>query len=119
MFKNLFKQFIAPKWRPLSCRPEEIIDIFREGMSMDAPMARFVVEHKGIRHRLGMDAEYKQGKWSNVSFYLDETRYDTLEDFCLYCVIDGYRFLELELISVLEDEDVGDPRNNTLLFRGC
>lgn len=114
MFKRI-KQFITPKWRPLACRPDDIIALFRECISINAPMARFIIEYKGTRHKLGMDAEYERGKWSNVSFYVDDVRFATLEEFCMNCTIDGERFSEMEFISVLEDEDGGDPRNNVLL----
>lgn len=114
---NFFKQFITPKWRPLACRPNDIIALFRENLSIDAPMARFIIEHNGMQHRLGMDAEFKLGKWSNIGFYLDDSRFATLEEFCENCVIDGDRFVEIGYISILEDEDGGDPRNNTLLTR--
>lgn len=114
---NFFKQFITPKWRPLACRPNDIIALFRENISIDAPMARFIVEHNGVRHRLGMDAEYKLGKWSNIGFYVDGTRFSTIEDFCENCVLDGDRFMDLGYISILEDEDGGDPRNNAFLMK--
>lgn len=113
MFKKI-KQFIAPKWRPFACRPEDIIAVFRECISINAPMARFIVEYKGARHKLGMDANYERGKWSNIEFYIDGTRYATLEEFCENCTIDGDRFVDVEFISILEDEDSGDPRNNAL-----
>lgn len=114
---NFFKQFITPKWRPLSCRPDDIIELFRNNLLIDAPMARFIVEHNGVRHRLGMDAEFNVGKWSNIGFYLDSTRYSTLEEFCANCTIDGDRFVEIGYISILEDEDCGDPRNNVSLIK--
>ncbi len=63
---------------------------------------------------MGMDADYERGKWSNIEFYIDDTRYSTLEEFCENCMIDGDRFIETEFISILEDEDGGDPRNNVL-----
>lgn len=116
MFKKI-RQFIAPKWRPLSCRPDDIIALFRENISINAPMARFIVEYNGTRHRLGMDAEYERGQWSNISFYIDSTRFATLDEFCRSCAIEGEKFTEMEYITVLEDEDSGDPRNNKLLTR--
>ncbi len=109
------KQFITPKFRPLSCSPGDIIALFRECISINAPMARFVVEHNGMRHRLGMDADYSSGEWSDIEFYLDDERFSTLDEFCEKCSIDGDLFAEMDMISVLEDEDAGDPRNNVML----
>lgn len=116
-FSHNNKQFITPKWRPLSCTPGDIIAVFRECISINAPMARFVVEHNGIQHRLGMDADYSGGKWSDIKFYIDDERFSTLEEFCEKSRIDGDRFAELDMISVLEDEDGGDPRNNLMLAK--
>ncbi len=109
------KQFITPKWRPLSCTPGDITALFRECISINAPMARFIVEHNGMQHRLGMDADYSGGEWSNTEFYIDDERFSSLEEFCEKCRIDGDLFTEMDVISVLEDEDCGDPRNNVML----
>ena len=110
-FSHNNKQFITPKWRPLSCTPGDIISVFRKCISINAPMARFVVEYNGIQHRLGMDADYSGGKWSDVKFYVDNERFSSLEEFCEKSTIDGNRFAEMDIISVLEDEDGGDPRS--------
>lgn len=119
MFKpfhfNHNKQFITPKWRPLCCTPGDITALFRECISINAPIARFVVEHNGMRHRLGMDAVYSGGEWSDIEFYLDDERFSSLEEFCEKCRIGGDLFAEMDVISVLEDEDCGDPRNNVML----
>lgn len=114
---NNKQQFIAPKWRPLSCTPNDIISVFRECISINAPMARFVVEHNGIQHRLGMDADYSGGKWTDIKFYVDDERFSSLEEFCEKSTMDGERFSEIDMISVLEDEDGGDPRNNLMLAK--
>ena len=111
------KQFIAPKWRPLSCTPNDIISVFRECISINAPMARFVVEHNGIQHRLGMDADYNGGKWTDIKFYVDDERFSSLEEFWEKSTIDGERFALMDMISVLEDEDGGDPRSKLAAYR--
>ncbi len=112
---GIFKHFVAPKWRPLCCTPGDIMALFNECISINAPMARFIVEHNGMRHRLGMDADYRHGEWSDIQFYIDDERFSSLEDFREKARIDGDLFSELDVINVLEDEDAGDPRNNTLL----
>lgn len=112
---DLFKHFVAPKWRPLCCTPGDIITLFKEYILINAPMARFIVEHKGMRHRLGMDADYQKGVWSDIQFYIDDERFSSLEEFREKARIDGDLFMELDVINVLEDEDAGDPRNNTIL----
>ena len=111
------KQFIAPKWRPLSCTPNDIISVFRGCISINAPMARFVVEHNGIQHRLGMDADYSGGKWTDIKFYVDDERFSSLEEFWEKSTIDGERFALMDMISVLEDEDGGDPRSKLAAYR--
>ena len=112
-----FKHFVAPKWRPLCCTPGDIIAMFREYISINAPMARLIVKHKGMRHKLGMDADYDKGKWFDIQFYIDNERFSSLEDFTAKATIDGDLFMKLDVIDVLEDEDAGDPRNNALLSR--
>lgn len=114
MFKKT-EQFIAPKWRPLDCRPGDLITAMRESLLIGAPIARFIIEYKGARHKLGVYANYSHGKWSNAEFYLDSERYTEIDEFCKKCSIDGERFVDIEFISILEDEDGGDPRNNVFL----
>lgn len=116
-FNTNNKQLITPKWRPLSCTPDDIIMVFRECISINAPMARFVVEHNGIQHRLGMDADYSGGKWSDIKFYVDDERFSSLDEFWEKSRMDGERFADIDMISVLEDEDGGDPRNNLMLAK--
>ena len=108
-------QFITPKWRPLCCTPDDIITLFHECVSINAPIARFVVEHNGMRHRLGMDAVYSGGEWSDIGYYIDDERFSSPEEFCEKGRIGGELFAKLDMISVLEDEDCGDPRSNTML----
>lgn len=113
---NLFQKLFSKNWEPLLCRPDDIIGLFKECLDIDAPIAEFIIEYKKQKHHIGMTADYSRQKgFFDIEFYLDEQHFLTLEDFCVGSMIDGVRFLDVDTIKILEDIELGDPRNNTFL----
>lgn len=111
------KSLFAPKWEPLVCRPADIIDLFKQDISTDAPLEDLTVEINGKPHHIGISSEYdRQGGFSGTYFFFDDQCFRTLEGFAEKCAVDGVLFSELETIKILrENLDSGDPRNSVLL----
>lgn len=110
------KSFFAPKWEPLVCRPADIIDLFRQDISTDAPLEDLTVEINGKPHHVGISSDYDKGRFFDTYFFLDDQCFKTLEGFVKKASVDGVLFSELETIKILrENLDSGDPRNSVLL----
>lgn len=111
--KNVFD----PHYEPLVCKPADIFELFRECVEFDALLCRLVVEINGKQHKIGVTSDYnsRTGEFFDIAFYLDDSEFPTLEALINNAEIDGFRVAEFKTITVLEDEDSGDPRNNVLL----
>ena len=115
-FFEKLKNFFAPKWEPLVCRPADIIDLFAQDIAIGAPLEDLSVEINGKPHRVGISSEYNNGVFSETYFFFDDQCFRTLEGFAEKCVADGVLFTELETIKILrENLDSGDPHNSVLL----
>lgn len=107
---------LFPKWVPLVCKPQDIVELIQQCVDVDAPLCRLVVEYHGVRYQVGVTSDFEAGKGCfDIVYYLDEQEFDTLEDFCRYALMGDTHFMNLETITVLEDEDAGDPRSYVLL----
>lgn len=111
--KNAFN----PQYEPLVCKPTDIIDLFEECVSIDAPLCNLIIEIHGKPHKIGVTSDYdsRAKKSFDIVFYLDDAEFSTLAELAEKAAADGMRFVELEIVTVLEDKEAGDPRNNTLL----
>lgn len=115
-FLNKLKNFFAPKWEPLVCRPTDIIDLFRQDVVIGAPLEDLTVEINGKPHHVGISSDYDKGRFFDTYFFLDEQCFRTLEGFAQKASVDGALFCELETVKILsENLDSGDPRNSVLL----
>ncbi|MDE6733393.1 MAG: hypothetical protein K2J77_11015 [Oscillospiraceae bacterium] len=115
-FLEKLKNFFAPKWEPLICRPTDIIDLFRQDISIGAPLEDLTVEINGKPHHVGISSDYDKGRFFDIYFFLDDQCFKTLEGFVKKASVDGVLFSELETIKILsENLDSGDPRNSVLL----
>ncbi len=116
-FLEKIKNFFAPKWEPLVCRPADIIDLFRQDIATNAPLEDLTVEINGKPHHVGISSEYDRSKgFSDTYFFFDDQCFKTLEGFVKKASVDGVLFSELETIKILrENLDSGDPRNSVLL----
>lgn len=115
-FLNKLKNFFAPKWEPLVCRPGDIIDLFRQDVAIGAPLEDLTVEINGKPHHVGISSDYDKGHFFDTYFFLDDQCFKTLEGFVKKASVDGVLFSELETIKILsENLDSGDPRNSVLL----
>lgn len=115
VFKKI-KSLFAPKWEPLVCRPADIIDLFRQDVTIDAPLEDLTVEINGKPHHVGISSDYDKERFFDTYFFLDDQCFKTLEGFVKKASVDGVLFSELETIKILnENLDSGDPRNSVLL----
>lgn len=104
-------------YEPLICKPSDIFELIRGCVEINAPLCRLVVEINGKRHKIGVvsDCDSRTGKYFDTAFYFDEDEFPTLDELIDKVETDGAKVAALETITVLEDEDGGDPRNNVLL----
>lgn len=115
-FMTKLKNFFAPKWEPLVCRPSDIIDLFRQDVAIGAPLEELLVEINGKPHRIGISSDYDRGKFKDTYFFFDDQAFHTLEGMTEKCTVDGVPFMSLETVKILrENLDSGDPRNSVLL----
>lgn len=115
-FLKKLKNFFAPKWEPLVCRPADIIDLFRQDIATGAPLEDLTVEINGKPHHIGISSDYDRGRFFDTYFFFDDQCFRTLDGFVEKCTVDGVRFMSLETVTILsENLDSGDPRNSVLL----
>lgn len=110
------KNFFAPRWEPLVCRPADIIDLFKQDIATNAPLEDLTVEINGKPHQVGISSDYDRGVFFDTYFFLDDQCFKTLEGFVNKASVDGVLFSRLETVKILrENLDSGDPRNSVLL----
>ena len=115
-FLEKLKNFFAPKWEPLVCRPADIIDLFKQDIATGAPLEDLTVDINGKPHHVGISSDYDKGVFFDTYFFLDDQCFKTLEGFVKKASVDGVLFSELETIKILcENLYSGDPRNSVLL----
>lgn len=112
----MFKKLFAPKWEPLVCRPDAVIELFGECLAIDAPISELEIEYDGKKYNVGMTADYSREKgYFDLDYYLDGQHFRTLEEFMAGSMLDGIPFVDAEQIKVLKNKESGDPRSNVLL----
>lgn len=111
------KKIFDPRYAPLVCKPGDVFALIREFVDINAPLCRLVVEINGKPHKIGVTSDYnsRANEYFDIAFYLDDNEFPTLEELIEKAETEGVRVAALETITVLEDEDSGDPRNNVLL----
>lgn len=111
------KSVFNPHYEPLLCKPADIFELIRECVDINAPLCRLVIEIHGKQHKIGVISDYdsRTKEYFDIAFYFDDSEFSTLEELIEKAGTDGVCVAELEMITVLKDEDSGDPRNNVLL----
>lgn len=131
---GLFQRLFAKNWEPLICKPDDIIDLFKEALEIDVLSVRgvrgsvieydehdvlisgLVIEYNVQKHEIGVSADYRSPRgFFDIDFYLDEQHFLTLDELCENARIDDIRFVDIDIIKVLEDKEIGNPRGNVLL----
>ena len=129
---GLFQRLFARNWEPLICKPDDIIDLFKEALEIDVSVtvkgyaveydvrdvtvSGLVIEYNGQKHEIGVSADYSsQRGFFDIDFYLDEQHFFTLDELCTNARIDGVLFAGMDIIKVLEEKEIGNPRGNILL----
>lgn len=111
------KSAFNPKYEPLVCKPADILELLGECVSIGAPLCNLVIEINEKPHKIGVTSDYdsRTGKPFDIVFYLNGEEFPSLDELTEKAAIDGVRFVELETVTVLRDEEAGDPRGNALL----
>lgn len=111
------KSVFNPHYEPLICKPADIFELIRECVDINAPLCRLVIEIRGKQHKIGVISDYdsRTKEYFDIAFYFDDSEFSTLDKLIQKAEADEVRVAELETITVLKDEDSGDPRNNVLL----
>ena len=113
---SFFKKLFTKNWEPLICKPDAIIELFKECLEIDAPISELVIEYNEQKHDIGITADCsKERGFFDIDFYLDEQHFLTLDELCTNARIDGVLFAGMDIIKVLEDKEIGNPRGNILL----
>ncbi len=131
---GLFQRLFSRNWEPLICKPNDIIDLFKEALEIDVLSVRgvrgsvieydvhdflisgLVIEYNEQKHEIGVSADYRSPRgFFNYTFYLDEQHFLTLDELCENARIDDVRFVDIDIIKVLADKEIGNPRGNVLL----
>lgn len=112
------KRLFGRKWPPLTCKPADLADLMAESIAEGAPVCNLIVACGGAEHRMGVSSDYSESRgFFDTGIYLDGEQYATVEEFCAKGRVDGVPFMEWETVNVLEETDLGDPRNLTLLAK--
>ena len=113
---SFFKKLFTKNWEPLICKPDAIIELFKECLEIDAPISELVIQYNEQKHDIGITADCsKERGFFDIDFYLDEQHFSNLDELRANGMIDGVRFVDIDTIKVLEDKESGNPRNNFLL----
>ena len=115
--RSLRERAKVVKWDPLVCRPQDIIDLCEECISIDAPELKLFFDYNGETHTVGISSYLSNPVASptNIRYYLDADEFMTIEDFKKSATINGTHFMDLEYVTVTEDELTGDPHYVRLL----
>lgn len=104
---NLFKK----KNTELICKFQDIFDLMEESVRIDAPITRLIIRVDNQVHKIGVSADMtREGKYFDMIYYFDENECKSIPE--LKALL-PYSFGDA--VTVIEDEDMGDPHNNTLL----
>lgn len=113
---RIFHKLRTPRWQPLVCRPVDMVDLFQELISIDAPVADLLIEYEGMEHKVGISSDYSREKgFFDTDIYFDEQHFTSIEEFASGCMVGGIPLMDLETVRIIRDLESGDPRNYTLL----
>lgn len=114
--KRLFQKKRNPKYF-LTCKPADVIDLFQELIAIAQPSSTLEFSYQGWIHRTGMECDMdKHGHAKNISLFLDDQIFSSLQTFSKGASLHGSCFAELtDNISILEELEIGDPHVFPLL----
>lgn len=100
------------KWEPLKCRPQDIIDVMEECIRIDAPVMETSFDYDGKAHMVGISSytESVAAPYTDIRYFLDDSEFETIDEFKKGATINGRRFMDLEYIAVTKDLHAGNPR---------
>lgn len=104
------------RWPALLCTAGDLIAVIQDDVSIGAPINEFIFRVQDEVHTVGVSADYDGRRgFFDLLFYLDKQEYPTMEEFLEKASLQGRRFAQLGVVSVLEDKYCGNPRGNPRL----
>jgi len=106
---NLFKK----KNTELVCKFQDLFDIMEESVRIDAPITRLIIRVDDQVHKIGVSADMTHGgEYFDIIYYFDGNECKSISE--LKALL-PYSFSDE--VTVIEDEDIGDPHSYTLLSK--
>ncbi len=104
---NLFKK----KNTELICKFQDVFDLMEESVRIDAPITRLIIRVDNQIHKIGVSADMTRGgEYFDIIYYFDEAQCKSISELKARL---PYSFGDE--VTVIEDEDMGDPHSNKLL----
>ena len=108
---GLFNRLFKKKEYALNCKLQDVYDLLSESVSIGAPITNLIVRIDNQVHKIGVSADMtKAGKYFDIIYY-----YDDIEQQSLGALMALIPFSWNKEITVIEDEEMGDPHYFTLL----
>ena len=98
------------KIEPLKCTIQDVLDLMDECIKIDAPCLDMTIKSATGKHSIGISSDFEAGKYFDTLFFFDDNEYESIEQ-----MVKDENLYNEEIILVLKEEGVPDPRDYTLL----
>lgn len=103
--------FARKKVQPLKCRWQDICDLMKECMGINAPILDLTIQIANTKHHTGISSNMnRSGEYFDILFFFDDKEYTSLNE-----MISSLGYSLDIIISVIKEESVGNPRDYALL----
>ena len=107
LLDNVFKK----KNTELICAFQDVFELMEESVRIDAPITRLIIRVDNQVHKIGVSADMTRGgEYFDIIYYFDENECKSISELK---ALFPYSFGDE--VTVIEDEDLGDPHKNKLL----
>ena len=105
--------FGRKKVQPLKCRWQDICDLMKECVEINAPVLDLTIQIENISHKTGISSDMtRSGAYFDIRFFFDDREYTSLNE-----MISSLNYAFDMIVSVISEENVGNPRDYALLAR--
>ena len=103
--------FGRKKVQPLRCRWQDVYDLMKECMEINAPVLDLTIQIENTSHRIGISSDMtRSGAYVDILFFFDDREYTSLNE-----MISSLNYSFDMIVSVIKEENVGNPRDYALL----
>lgn len=103
--------FARKKPQPLKCRWQDICDLMRTCIEINAPILDLTIQIENKRHTTGISSDMtRSGEYFDTLFFFDGREYSSLEE-----MLSQLHYPFDQVVSVIKEENVRDPRDYALL----